>query len=346
MVLFFKAFVNLLLLFFIIFSLKIGFENQKRFKKDIEIFQKKFPPINSETNILVQENSNKENTNVLCLILTNDKQIENRAIPVYKTWAKKCDKSLFVFNAKNFSNILKTEEGKHLFQNENDVLNLPIMHLNVNESKNEMGIKVLKLIQKVYSKYKSEFKWFLLTDDDTFIFVDNLYKFISKKSYNDPLTYGYNFKTVVPIGFHSGGAGILLPLESLKRISESINNGICFNKMEIYGDITLGYCSYYRLVLIFILISTTIILFSSNVAMGNSLDELGRERFHFDAFPAHYKGTLPDWATEYSSNGIKSGEDCCSDETISFHYTSTEQMQFYANLFNVSFFKNIFNVFQ
>ena len=72
---------------------------------------------------------------------------------------------------------------------------------------------------------------------------------------------------------------------------------------------------------------------------------LGRGRFHFDSFSAHYKGTLPDWAGEYSLNEIKAGDECCSDETISFHYTSTQQMEFYSNMFNVSLFKNIFNTF-
>jgi hypothetical protein len=247
---FFKGFINLFLFLFIIISLKIGFENQKRFKRTIELFQKKFPPINQESENYIKENVNQINVNskVLCLILTTDRQIKDRAIQVYKTWANKCHKSLFAFNAKNFSNILHTTEGRRIFQNENEykvALELPIMHLNVNESQDEMGIKVLKLIQEVYNIYKSEFKWFLLTDDDTYIFIQNLYKFISKKSHNDPLTYGYNFKTVIPSGFHSGGAGILLPIESLRRISENIKNGVC-NQIFAFGDVTLGFCSYLR----------------------------------------------------------------------------------------------------
>lgn len=33
--------------------------------------------------------------------------------------------------------------------------------------------------------------------------------FVSKRSYDEPLTYGYNFKVIVPQVYHSGGGGVL-----------------------------------------------------------------------------------------------------------------------------------------
>ena len=77
--------------------------------------------------------------------------------------------------------------------------NIPIMQLDVKESQDKMAGKILTLIKTTFQAYEKEFKWFLLADDDTFIFVDNLYKFISKISYKDPLTYGYNFKVIIPV---------------------------------------------------------------------------------------------------------------------------------------------------
>lgn len=66
--------------------------------------------------------------------------------------------------------------------------------------------------------------------------------------------------------------GILITSESMKRIATSIKNDLCPFK-DGYGDIALGFCS--RI---------------SGVKLGNSLDELGRERFHFASLLTHYRG--------------------------------------------------------
>ena len=76
--------------------------------------------------------------------------------------------------------------------------------------------------------------------------------------------------------------------------------------------------------------------------MGNSLDSLGRERFHplslkdgFDGY--HFPG--------YPSNIVKRGHDCCSNETISFHYTSVEEMELFSTLANKISFQDLINKF-
>ena len=171
---------------------------------------------------------------VLCLILTTDSNIKERAIPVFKTWSSKCHKSLFAFNSENFTNFLNSEESKIYFKNENDykmALNLPIMHLNLTENYDDMGKKTLEIIKMAYDKYHNEFKWFLLTDDDTFIFVDHLYNFISKKTYDVPLIYGYNFKVGFPTGYTSGGAGLNFFFDIQSDLF--ITNGYFFEKVFV-----------------------------------------------------------------------------------------------------------------
>jgi hypothetical protein len=159
---------------------------------------------------LKYSNNSTINNKLLCLILTSENTIISRAIPVYKYWANKCHKSLFAFNAENFTKFMNSNESKNYYKNEQDyqiALNLPIMHLNLNETHEDMGRKIFYVIQQVFEKYHDEFNWFLVTDDDTYIFVDHLYKFISKKSSTASLIYGYNFKVEFPTGYLSGGAG-------------------------------------------------------------------------------------------------------------------------------------------
>ena len=47
-------------------------------------------------------------------------------------------------------------------------------------------------------------------DDDTYVFMDNLRKFISNKNSSIPVTYGFDYQARVEKGYHSGGAGYLL----------------------------------------------------------------------------------------------------------------------------------------
>lgn len=41
------------------------------------------------------------------------------------------------------------------------------------------------------------------------------------------------------------------------------------------------------------------------VNLGNSTDELGRERFHPLSLMAHYNGDFPDWMFSYASNPVQ-----------------------------------------
>jgi hypothetical protein len=76
--------------------------------------------------------------------------------------------------------------------------------------------------------------------------------------------------------------------------------------------------------------------------LGNSLDELGRERFH----PINMKKSLKgpkDWLHTYSSNIVKYGKECCSEQSITFHYTSPNQMIEYSKLKDESDLTILFN---
>ena len=70
-----------------------------------------------------------------------------------------------------------------------------------------MAEKVLDTIKLSYDAYGKNYNWFLLVDDDTFIFYDNLIKFIRTKSSKRAFTYGYNYKSVASTGYQSGKAG-------------------------------------------------------------------------------------------------------------------------------------------
>jgi glycoprotein-N-acetylgalactosamine 3-beta-galactosyltransferase len=302
-----KIFYFILLLFeillaFLIFS---NFDSFDKKKKILISIKTEFP---NSSNLLVTKSSvilNKlqfnQQINLLCIILTSKKSIFERGPAIWDTWSQKCNKTMFSLNKNDLTH--NKSDSKLKFLNQINILNLPL-----NESYDKMAEKVLLTYKMMYELDKIKFNWYLLVDDDTFIYIDNLYKFIESTDSKMPYTYGYNFKQVVSTGYHSGGGGVLMPHESLKRIYESIIKNKCDFK-EGYGDVALGHCSHI-----------------SNVKIGNSTDSFGRERFHPLNVKDHYSGNYPGWIYSYAKNKVKSGFDCCSLDSISFHYVNKQDM--------------------
>ena len=252
---------------------------------------------------------------LVCIILTTEESFSSRAVTVWQTYAKKCDRVVFACNCSNFD------------KNKN-YTDMPILQLNITEDYNKMDKKVLTTLNDAYSMYSEPYYWFLLVDDDTYVFADNARRFISKLKGSEPLTYGYNYKITVAQGYHSGGGGTLFTPESIKRIVASIRVGKC-NESVGFGDIMLGLCSE-----------------KSNVTMGNSLDEFGRERFHPLTLKNHYLETDRFSLGFYSSNEAKFGKECCSEQSITFHYVSKEEMIEYSKINDESDLTVIYNKLQ
>ena len=65
---------------------------------------------------------------------------------------------------------------------------------------------------------QDEADWFLKTDDDTYIIVENLRHLLKDKNSSDPVYFGHKLRIdSVQQGIFSGGAGYVLSKEALRR---------------------------------------------------------------------------------------------------------------------------------
>ena len=130
--------------------------------------------------------------------MTTPTNIRTRAIYVKKTWAKRCNKMVFL-------------------SSEVDT-NLPAVRLNVTgpEGKYALTEKTLLAFYHVYDNYFNDYDWFLKADDDSFVILENLRYFLSDKNTSEPVSYGQRFDMYVKHGYYSGGAGYVLSKEALR----------------------------------------------------------------------------------------------------------------------------------
>lgn len=260
-------------------------ESKSEYNSQIEI---NYAPNNDQ---VVAEKISTVNANhanrpvrIFCMILSTPSTIESKGKVIYDAWANECDMVKFVLKFPdhlvkndrllNFTSFNFNPNGAIDINNLLEPDNLP------EESglKNKLTIKVYRTLVYLYSHYNG-FDWYLKADQDTFVFMNNLRRFLSDKNSSESITYGYNFAVRVPGGYHSGGAGYVLSHAALMRIGKELRKGQN-NACQVTGveDLDVGMCSR-RL----------------GILMGNSTDELGRERFHLMNIKKYILGHFPKW---------------------------------------------------
>lgn len=238
---------------------------------------------------------------ILCFILTTPKNHRTRAIHIKRTWGKRCNKLLFMSSRQDKS--------------------LDAIPLNVSADNPAMTWgKTKAAFQYIYKHHRDDADWFLKTDDDTYVILENLRYFLYTYSTNDPIHFGYkiNQPDALKHGYFSGGAGYVLSKNALHRFSEAMSlpagdiRNCAFDSDKGVENLEIGKC-----------------MEALGVVAGDTRDETKRERFFPNTPEAHLiPGQINPDDAYWKHKWYRSleGLDCCSDNAISFHRIRPEQM--------------------
>ena len=165
------------------------------------------------------------------------------------------------------------------------------------------------------SKSRPEYDFILKADTDTFIVEKNLRLYLARFSPDVPHYIGKQL--IVDKGTSIvAGATIILSRSALELLAEATHKatGPC-SKVAFFSnsaeDVALATC-----------------MRDLGVYPINTRDKSGAERFMVlnPNTLANTNTTLPSWYTQMSFNK-KSGEACCSEEAITFHFVTLEQQR-------------------
>ena len=235
---------------------------------------------------LQELNQIKNTTKVFCWIGTHSPNLE-KSLNTYLQWGHKFDKTLFVANT-------------------NSLGMLPLLKFPFEENRKNLWKKTIFAFRYIYTHFGNEFHWFMKADDDAFVVVENLYKYVSQFDWRKK----YVFSRILiekGVKFPSGGAGYIFSFGALKTFVEGFDE-FCGNLSVNGEDVNTGMC-----------------LYNLNISLYDTRDKFGRFRFNPLSARTHLftpKGHLPYWLYELEIYDLKEEFDCCAKDVISFHYMS------------------------
>ena len=161
----------------------------------------------------------------------------------------------------------------------------------------------------IYENHADDADWFIKTEDDTYLVLENLRNFLSKYDTNEPHYFGWYF--TLEGGYNCNGAAYVFSKKTLKDFYELMKDPNKCSTNNSKEDVAVGAC----------LRNAPI-----ETIPGDTRDEYERETFHPLNLTDHFDLPSNNWLHSYDKWKNRNGKECCSDHSISFHHISSKEM--------------------
>lgn len=273
------------------------------FEESACLAHRKAIPVHARALDLVKVVAAEQSPSLMCVIYTYSKH-HDAARAAVETWLPRCDGALVLSDA-----------------NDTSINAVAIPHEGPEEY-NNIWQKTRANWRYVCEYYLGDFDYFIFGGDDIFVLPDNLKRYLATddgirtaNENDEPLFLGRRFKQNGNWDrlFNSGGAGYVLNRPALKLLYESFDQPFCQPHLKgFWEDVMVAQCLKKK----------------AKLLPRDTRDDRGRERFHPFTPGQHLtiKSGPSDWYSKYSIE-LKEGEDCCSPDSVAYHYVKPDLMR-------------------
>lgn len=246
---------------------------------------------------------------IYCVINTMEAYHKTRVAAVKATWARRCDGLTFI---SNLTDAALPSVALNFTGDES--------HGNLWQKTRAMGLWLRD--QPLYEDYD----WVLRADDDAYVVMDNLRHYLASPEItrfqprHHKLVLGHVFDRPQTNRWFVAGSAFVLSAAAIDAFATAVRTGKCNpSTRSSADDVEICVCLQKQY----------------DVIPLDTRDTFGRHRFHM--LSADGSATVHNWNASSSwvhsmHSYLRSGLDCCSDMSISFHYVSPVQMAEYERL--------------
>ena len=240
---------------------------------------------------------------IFCGLYTMEKNHATNVRAVKETWGKRCD-GFVAFSTASDASI-----PAYKIEHEGD------------EAYDNMWQKSRSIWKFIAAHFAADFDYFLLGGDDMYYIIENLKAYLDSKEIRalrdkgEGVFLGRRFFPPKQNVFNSGGAGYTLDRKALLVLGAHLDSPECYpHQRGFWEDVNIANC----------------LRQNGNILPYDTRDPLERERFHPFTPGQHLDYRIPpgpgDWYPKYNPF-LKEGFECCSLESISFHYVPGELLR-------------------
>ncbi|XP_054744306.1 glycoprotein-N-acetylgalactosamine 3-beta-galactosyltransferase 1-like [Anastrepha obliqua] len=237
---------------------------------------------------------------ILCMVLTTPAQHETRAAHVKATWGKRCTRLVF------------------LSSEPDDELGAVSVVDSASDTYDLLWHKIRQGFSYIYAQYYAQYDWFLKADDDTYVIMENLRYSLYAYQPETPVFFGYEL-VQQNVTYMSGGAGYVLSKEALRRaVTLGFKNGTLCPPANyaLPEDYSMSIC----------LQNVGALPLDGRFVLPNEKKQKMFPLRLYDFMNVNETLTNADWLARLTPYTVEWGLDCCSNYSISFHYTHPTEM--------------------
>jgi len=270
-------------------------------REECERHRKAVPIHAKATDLVTVREMPSTSTKLLCVIYTYSKKHPS-ARTMFETWLPLCDGALVLSDT-----------------NETAISAVAVPHAGKEEWGN-VWQKTRANWRYVHENYFEEFDFFIFGGDDYFVIPANLKTYLAsdeirRESAERGVYLGRRFKANGNPQriFNSGGAGYVFDRRALRTLIQQLDRPHCKPTLRaFYEDVMVAQCLKNA---------------AQPIHAYDTRDPQGRERFH-PFQPGHHLSyrantRANDWYPKYSID-LKFGPDCCSPDSVSYHYVKPD----------------------